>query len=844
MTTLYQKPVGYGLLILCFLAGGWSCQSASSTPGKRKANLSQRFEKPQPADQPEVTADPTISQATESDQSKVTDYTPDQKPAPLNNQQVKAGQPPEKPTLANRHQKADDLPKINTVPTGATEISTRKSQLDLEFAIEQFKANQYEVAEYYLKKSLMASPDNPKTIRFLPWGYFFQKRYDKALTAFQSAHTHFPRNAEPLIGMGWSYVAMKFYERAMDKFKQAESLSPDSYEVHKGLGFCNLFLAREEAAQYYFRKIYLFGERDDLEEHWEKWQRDLPGKTVEVAPSHIRAASLFTLDIEAPRYRSMLSVFPGGAPSQYPALEEAWRLYRKKLFKKALVAFQSLPEEIARKLDARNGLAWSLLKTDDLVQAEKVFNKTWEQRGRFIGTRLGILEVKKSLQAKASVAKHYYDIHKYRIAEEKFAHLNRNYPDWSYPYSALGWIALKRGKKYEAQKRFEIALDKNPKDPAALEGMRHLGGTLVSKLYQADEKLKQGDYKNASYLYFDYIEEHRSSSTMTFALAKAYNGLGFSQIGKTQYQLAIQNFEKIRSLKEYESHWTKGLGMAYYHLGRYEEAARNLIVADTLVPNQKEIIYMLDWSILRSWNTETAKEYFLSKARRKPLRASVYMAIGWIEHQHGDPDLGVEYFLKAISLDPEIAASDDFKGILAKESFGWQVYNHIGWAYYHRNKLERATEMFNTALASQPRSSEAMKGLGYNFYKMGKWEEAETYLKRSLKRNPNTHPVTEKTQGNEPGLKIDVVTSARTKLARTLLQQSKHDEALKLWIEELNHHPGWPEVYDGLGWTYLKLNRLAESREAFNQAIRHQPLNPLSHKGLNEVKYRQALKSM
>jgi tetratricopeptide (TPR) repeat protein len=127
---------------------------------------------------------------------------------------------------------------------------------------------------------------------------------------------------------------------------------------------------------------------------------------------------------------------------------------------------------------------------------------------------------------------------------------------------------------------------------------------------------------------------------------------------------------------------------------------------------------------------------------------------------------------------------------------------------------------------------------------MKKWEDAETYLKKSLKRNPKTYPVTEKKQGNEPGLKINIVTSARTKLARTLLHQSKHQEALKHFLEELDLHPDWPEVHDGLGWTYLKLNRLVESREAFNQAIRHQPLNPLSHKGLSEVKYRMALKNL
>ena len=301
MPTLYQKPVGYSLLILFVLVAGWSCQSEPSTPGKRKATLAQRFEKPKPATtQAEATVKPAAQQSTAPVKPEVADDPPVMKPTLLNKQNTTSGQPTRKSTLVDRDQETDDPPATKTVIPIAPEISTPKSQLDLEFAIEQFKANQFEVAEYYLKKSLMVSPDNPKTIRFLPWAYFFQKRYDKALIGFQSAHTHFLKDSEPLIGMGWSYVAMKFYERALDKFKQAESRSPGSYEVHKGLGFCNLFLARDNAAHYYFKKIYLFGERDDHEEHWDQWRQGFPDKPVEVAPSHIRTASLFTLDIEAP----------------------------------------------------------------------------------------------------------------------------------------------------------------------------------------------------------------------------------------------------------------------------------------------------------------------------------------------------------------------------------------------------------------------------------------------------------------------------------------------------------------------------------------------------------------
>ncbi|MDH3886811.1 MAG: hypothetical protein OET63_21510, partial [Desulfobacterales bacterium] len=446
MLTLYQKLVAYSVLIL-LLTNGWGCET-TYVPGKKsKVTVVPYPEKP------------GTKTSTTARSKKVLIKEPGMKDTLLGQQEDTADQHTNNNTPNS--QSAENRSDSSNI-TATSEVSTPDPQLDLEFAIEQFKANQFEVAEYYLKKSLMASPDNPTIIRFLPWAYFFQKRYDKALVSFESAHTHFPKDAEPLIGMGWSYVAMKFYERALEKFKQAESLSPDSHEVNKGLGFCNLFLAKEKAAQYHFKKIYLFGERDDLEDQWDQWRQGLPDKPVEVAPSHIRTASLFTLDIEAPRYRSMLSVYPDYRPEQHPALEDAWRLYRKKLFARALAAFQSLPQEITHNLDARNGLAWSLLKTGNLIEAEKIFNETWRQSGRFIGTHLGILEVKKTLQAKASIAKHYYDIHKYRIAEEKFTQLNQSYPNWSYPHSALGWIALKRSQENEALKRFETALDKDP----------------------------------------------------------------------------------------------------------------------------------------------------------------------------------------------------------------------------------------------------------------------------------------------------------------------------------------------------------------------------------------------
>ncbi|MCH7501023.1 MAG: hypothetical protein IH886_13640, partial [Nitrospinae bacterium] len=103
---------------------------------------------------------------------------------PPDKPKVTADQRFKKPILPAKPRASADHRLKKPVIIVPPEISTSKSQLDLEFALEQFKANQFEVAEYYLKKSLMESPENPQAIRFLPWTYFFQKRYDKALIAF------------------------------------------------------------------------------------------------------------------------------------------------------------------------------------------------------------------------------------------------------------------------------------------------------------------------------------------------------------------------------------------------------------------------------------------------------------------------------------------------------------------------------------------------------------------------------------------------------------------------------------------------------------------------------------
>jgi len=724
-----------------------------------------------------------------------------------------------------------------------------------DFAVEQFRSNQFQIAEFYLKRSLIHKKDHRPAVQLLPWSYFYQKRYNKALLAFEKAHIHDPDDPDPVIGMGWCYFSMQSYDQALEKFEKALSLSANSFQAQKGTAFVHLAMGHIEKAKEVLGNLYSVYDRDWVMIEWEQWHKEKPGTWMDVAPSDWNESSLFTLKVEQPRYNSVLFTYP--RESTHPDLENAWRLYNKQFYKRAVKIFESLVEPQKPKgffkepkdpalltLDAKNGLAWSWLKTGQILKAQKLFTEMQETWPRFPGVVQGLKSAEAALNQKSRFARYYFDLNKYQIAETKLATLNQDYPEWSLPYSMLGWIHLKRGQESEAQGWFETALMKDSQDTQALEGMQKFTSLPLSNVFRGDDALKQGDYKKASYYYWDYIRKHPVDGPLPSMLARAYSGMGFSQLGKRQYELAIHNFDQLQSIPGFKFDRNKGLGLAYYQLGFYEKAAQHLIVADTVKENQEDLVHKLDWSVLRSWDIETARAYFEEKVVKKPLRPIPYLGLGWIHYKSGDPNRGIEYFLKSISLDPEMIQTVEFKDMLNEERFGWQVYNRLAWEYYHDNQSNKAFQLFELALQRRPRSSEALKGLGYVLFRQGDYARAEAVLRKCVKRNPNTHPVEETIEGDEAGTQIQVRTSAQTLLARSLLAQNKPEEALHWFLVERSRNPEWTEVWDGLGWAYLKLDRLAESRQAFLKSIKAQPLNPKSHKGLKEVKYQMVLKKM
>ncbi len=576
--------------------------------------------------------------------------------------------------------------------------------------------------------------------------------------------------------MGWSYFSLKQYQKALDSFERAERFASHPYEIRKGKAFIHLEQRRSQLAREELEKILPPAKVNELLEHWEASNRNDNIVRWEIVPSNPESNSIFTLPVEFPRYRSLLLGMP---TEDIEALDSAWESYYQGKYTKAANLFGGLARSNSPNLDAVNRLAWSLMHAKQINKSEKTFKEILELYPRFIGAFKGLREIEEIKKRQAVYVQNYIDLGKYQLAANKLDDLLNRYDDWAHLYNQYGKIFLAR-KNYEKAREYFLDAQKfSPNDSPSQLGLEQVQRALDKQLYKADQAFKKGDYKLATLIYHDYVGEDEWPSPK-FSLAHAYNGLGWSQFYKKQYEYAIDKFLKSIEHENYKISSAKGLGLSLFAIKNYSDAIPYLQTALKSDPENKDLAYKLDWSILRSESLGVSQKYFEDVLKNHPLRASPYMALGWIHYNWRNPDLGVEYFLKAISLDPDFALTPEFLKLLKKERFGWQVYNSLGWTYFQNQLDDQAMQMFRHSLKIQPNKSEARKGMGYVYFRQGKHNSAITMLEQCLALNPDPNPVFEQLTGSNAIAPFLMQTTARTKLGRTHFIKDNIIEAINV----------------------------------------------------------------
>ena len=266
-------------------------------------------------------------------------------------------------------------------------------------------------------------------------------------------------------------------------------------------------------------------------------------------------------------------------------------------------------------------------------------------------------------------------------------------PDNYETYFALGQLYEKQGRLDDAIKECEKYLAFAPDNSIVL---MYLGG-----LYYQSKK-----YKNAQDVFKKADKLSPNDSTILF-------WLGVLAETSRDWPGAISYFELLS--KKGETPELDARLSYYYSLnGQGSVAIKYLKRAIKLEPRNPSYYYLLGIAYSDEKKYGRAKEYFTTALKLKPDFADAYFHLGVVLDEQGKFDESVSNLEKTVELDPKNSTA----------------LNYLGYSYAEKGvKLDRAKDFIEKALATEPGNAAFIESLGWVNYKLGKFEDAEKYLK-------------------------------------------------------------------------------------------------------------------
>ena len=146
---------------------------------------------------------------------------------------------------------------------------------------------------------------------------------------------------------------------------------------------------------------------------------------------------------------------------------------------------------------------------------------------------------------------------------------------------------------------------------------------------------------------------------------------------------------------------------------------------------------------------------------------------------------------------------------------------NLGNALYKQGRYEEALEVALVAVKQQPDYAKARVSLGAILNALGRFEEAETHLRRAIALNSK--------QKN----------NAHLNLGKTLYKQGRYEEALEVAFVAVEQAPDFSEARINLGAILSALGRFEEAETHLRRAIALNPQGRDAHLNLGAVLYKQ-----
>ncbi len=605
------------------------------------------------------------------------------------------------------------------------------------------------------------------------WGYYRQKRYDKALELLQKEQRVYPRSFKTIDGVGWCHYFLGDLGEAEKSFRKALEFAPDYNFSLMGLEYvhkarvvpieqaeslleagkhgqarraCDAVLERQPDLPVQFRsRVFRCRGLAALRvTDYKEALKDLE-QAVEIDPGDAAAlAGIGYTHFACGKYKNAESSFEQAlalAPDDLEAvLTHAWCAYYRNNATLAIERFTKALDRFPASWGACLGLGWSREKKGDDEGALALFRRALNLSGSAATTEI-LVWIRAKKERRSLLIDYGYglfDCGNYTAALDTFDSMSD--PDES-GRARLG-IALAR-----------LNLGDNVGVIDAVQSLADDGLDPKAELYVAVGE--PGKVRRAVY--------HVSASSL----------LGWSLLRIGDYDDAAGAFEKAMLLP---GQWTDAMtGLGYLHVAqnRHDEAERSFRGALEMLPGYPPALSGLQ--TVESWRyADYNRAWTLMEAGRLTSAMRIF---------------------NVLLRDPKKRFPSERSDL---------IDNALGRIARLEGDAATSARLFTSALKKNQNLAEALTGLGWAQLEMGDHTQAIQTLESAAARLP---------LDPEP----------RSLLARALAGKGRRDKALNLlssWIKQFPCDAGLAEQY---GRMLIEASRYIEACIAFQTVIALEP---------------------
>jgi|SoiMethySBSTD1v2_1073268.scaffolds.fasta_scaffold169320_2 tetratricopeptide (TPR) repeat protein len=221
-----------------------------------------------------------------------------------------------------------------------------------------------------------------------------------------------------------------------------------------------------------------------------------------------------------------------------------------------------------------------------------------------------------------------------------------------------------------------------------------------------------------------------------------------------QYAKAI---EAYRGVTEGDRGWLAKLriGAMYGKLGRVDEAQRWFADLQAVTKEQKVQVRQAQAQVLRDTGDDTGAYRVLTKS---------------LEDHPDTPDLIYDLAMVAEKLDKVDEAEARLKRLVELKPDDAQALNALGYTIVDRTaRIDEGLALIERAHQLSPKDPFILDSLGWAFYRLGKLDEAERYLRAALEGRPDAE--------------------IAAHLGEVLWRKGERDQARAIWKAQLDSNP-------------------------------------------------------